>query len=136
MNGRVFHAVSLLLAAGCMLSGVCLMTGCTDGTAPEPDASSLQTEPAQQSDLPAETAADVTGTAAVKKQSADPGEPPEFRVPVPEADLVIEPEQPEQPEQPKQPKQPGQPAQPEQPDDPFADPEPKTVTGPWIEIDY
>ena len=122
MTGRVLLFVSMLLAAGC------LMTGCTDRPAPEPDASSVQTETTAQSTSPeTETTAAVTDTTAAKKQSSDSGEPAEFRFTVPEADIVIDPAQPDQPKQPDQPAQ---------PDDTGAEPERRIETGPWIEIDY
>lgn len=112
MTGRIFHAVSILLAAASLL------TGCTDREVSEPETPSAQTQTtAAQTAPPQEPAADTT--AAAEQQPAEPDDPPEERVPVPEADIIIEPEQPEQPEQP------GEPVQPEQP----------MITGPWIEFD-
>ncbi|MBP0970751.1 MAG: hypothetical protein J5753_01805 [Oscillospiraceae bacterium] len=112
MTGRIYHTVSILLAA------VSLLTGCTGGKSSEPETPSAQTQTtAAQNAPPQDAAAEIT--TAAETQSAEPDDPPEARVPVPDADIIMEPVQPEQAEQP------GESAQPEQP----------MVTGPWIEFD-
>ncbi len=112
MASRIYHTVSILLAAASLL------TGCTGGKTAEPETPSAQTQTtAAQTASPQDAAADTT--AAAEQQSAEPDDPPEERVPVPEADGITEPEQPEQPGQP------GESVQPEQP----------MITGPWIEFD-
>ena len=66
MTGRVLLSVSMLLAAGC------LMTGCTDRPAPEPDASSVQTETTAQSTSPE---ADIVIDPAQPDQPKQPDQP-------------------------------------------------------------
>lgn len=112
MTGKIYVTVSILLAAASLL------TGCTGGKTSEPETPSAQTQTtAAQTAPPQDAAAEIT--TAAETQSAEPEDPPEARVPVPEADSITEPEQPEQPEQP------GESVQPEQP----------MITGPWIEFD-
>ena len=112
MTGRIYHAVSILFAAAS------LMTGCTGREVSEPETPSAQTETAAAQTAPPQEAA-ANDTTAAEQQSAEPDDPPEERVPVPEADIIIDPEQPAQP---------GEPGQPDQPAQPMA-------TGPWIEFD-
>ena len=87
MTGRIYHIVSILFAAASLLTG---RTG-KETSEPETPTAQTQTTVAQTAPL---QEADAGVTNAAEQQSAESDDPSEERVPVPEVDIIIDPENP------------------------------------------